>query len=76
MVTFRTKSGSLYEVDEENKRVRRTKAIPGHPDKSIGWGWRPYHCMSPVNEGLTVTFVLCPDDLYYTRTSLVVEVVG
>lgn len=74
MMTFRTKSGSLYEVDEENKCVRRPQAVRGHPDKSVGWDWRPYDYMSQVNEGCVVTFVW--PDKRYTMTSRVVEVVG
>jgi hypothetical protein len=55
MITFRTKTGSCYEVDDENKRARRV--IGGSNDTVRATPeWREFYERSPIEVGHTVIF--------------------
>jgi hypothetical protein len=55
---FETKSGSIYEVDETNKRVRRVSGImPGTSRVGNDGQWKAYYEISPVVVGQPVLII-------------------
>jgi hypothetical protein len=64
MLTFKTATGSTYEVDRENKRVRRVVPGTSGPCKNdrIGKGeWLDYLSLSEVALGVNVIIVWPPN---------------
>ena len=60
---FVTMSGSTYEVDEQNKQIRRLK---GQSDPTPRQGedgrWKPYQDLSEIKQGEPV-FIVWTDDV-------------
>jgi hypothetical protein len=55
---FTTESGSTYEVDLENKRVRRLAGAKSPTERQGKDGdWRTFVGISPIRSGLPVLFI-------------------
>ena len=55
---FRTESGSTYEVDVENKRVRRLAGTnPATSRQGKDGDWRDFIAATPISVGLPVLFI-------------------
>lgn len=84
---FKTQSGTLYEVDNDNKRIRRvsnTENQPGTPRTGSG-EWRSFDSISNIEKGSQVVIIwnkkenpLLPDSPNFaiptTITNIVIEV--
>lgn len=58
MLVFTTRSGTTYEVDTVNKRLRRVPRSAGYPLRLDSDGeWQTYETMSPVEVGYYVDFM-------------------
>lgn len=54
MITFSTISGSIYQVDEENKRIRRiTGKTPPHRTFAPDGKWKPFEEITFIEVGLS-----------------------
>ncbi len=55
MIVFETMTRSVYELDEEQKLVRRvTGTRQPQPRQGFDGEWRPYEAVSPVKLGMGV----------------------
>lgn len=60
IVTFETRSGSTYEVDKAEKKIRRVSgARPAQPRQGNDGDWKAYEDLSPIDVGYPV-IVLWP----------------
>jgi hypothetical protein len=76
MVRFRTETGSVYDVDVDNKRVRRVEFT--HELRKDG-EWRPLHSISRINIGEPVRMLIDVRGdgvITHRTTSFVTEVTG
>ena len=77
MITFTTETGSVYEVDEERRRIRR---LSGTHEPTVNQGedgeWQSYLKTSPIKKGQGVLIVWRIDgnNVRRTFTSEVTEV--
>ena len=61
MSTFRTISGSEYQVDTDNKRIRRVSNSNGQaPTARQGDDWRTYADIGPIKVGKSVVIFWNP----------------
>jgi hypothetical protein len=68
---FHTKSGSIYEVDDELSLFRRIAREQGDL-RRFDYSWRRFSERLPVKKGFSALFFYGIDD--YVRTSAVTEV--
>jgi hypothetical protein len=61
VITIQTESGSIYELDTQNKRIRRVHGRSPAPSRLPAADWRTYKAIGPVQEGLSL-FVAWPDE--------------
>ena len=77
IITFTTESGSIYELDIGNKRIRRMMgSSPPTPHQGADGQWFRYMAISPPEVGGYVNIVWCWENslLKTTMTSNVVHV--
>ena len=69
---YTTRSGSVYEVDDTNLKIRR---LTGSKDPTERQGkngeWKAYHSITLLNEGLLINW---DGDIKCTLTSPIVKV--
>jgi hypothetical protein len=53
MIVFTTASGSVYEVDAANKRIRRLGGLSAPTDR-VGDGWKAYENITSITIGRSV----------------------
>lgn len=57
MITdYHTKSGSIYQVDLDNKRVRAKAKANDNNGKRLGYDWRPFESMDDHGVGHPLYF--------------------
>ena len=75
---FRTISGSTYEVDPQNKKIRRLYGkLPSTDRQGLDGDWKTYHDLSRIVVGQPVIIVweMAGDIAKSTVTSLIKEIV-
>lgn len=58
MINFKTETGSYYELDTENRRVRRLLGNePGTARQAPDGEWQTYHAINNIRLGCSVLFI-------------------